>query len=180
MSRIGKKPIEIPAGVQVEIKDNRIMVSGPKGKLEITHVYEVKVEKSDNLINVEKNQATKRAAAMWGTTNRLISNMIEGVSNGFEKKLELNGVGYRMAVKGNKLELALGFSHPVVMDMPEGISAVVEGNALTISGIDKQKVGQFAAEIRELKPVEPYKGKGFRYSGEIVRRKEGKKAASGE
>lgn len=180
MSRIGKKPIKIPAGVQIDIADNKVTVSGPKGKMEIIHAYEVKVEKSDDVINVEKKQSSRRAAAMWGTTNRLISNMIEGVTEGFEKKLELNGVGYRMAVKGNNLELALGFSHPVQMAIPEGLTATIEGNALTISGIDKQKVGQFAAEIRELKPVEPYKGKGFKYSGEIVRRKEGKKAASGE
>lgn len=117
---------------------------------------------------------------MWGTTARLIANMIEGVSNGFTKKLELNGVGYRMAVKGKTLDFALGFSHPVELPIPEGLEAAVEGNTLSISGIDKQAVGQFAAEIRSLRPVEPYKGKGFKYEDEIVRRKEGKKAAAGE
>ena len=115
---------------------------------------------------------------MWGTTNRLIGNMIEGVSNGFSKTLELNGVGFRMEMMGKKLKLALGFSHPVEVEIPEGLEAKVENNTLTIGGIDKQKVGQFAAEIRGLKPVEPYKGKGFKYAGEVVRRKEGKKATS--
>jgi large subunit ribosomal protein L6 len=180
MSRIGKKPIEIPAGVQVELKDNKVLVSGSKGKLEMTHAYEIKVEVKDNLVITEKTQSSKRAAAMWGTTSRLISNMIEGVSNGFEKKLELSGVGYRMAVQGRKIDLALGFSHPVVLDIPEGLEAAIDNSTLSISGIDKQKVGQFAAEIRSLKPVEPYKGKGFKYDDEIVRRKEGKKAAAAE
>lgn len=180
MSRIGKKPIEIPEGVQVELKDNIVTVSGPKGKLELTHAYEIKVEIKDNTVVTEKKQSSKRAAAMWGTTNRLIENMIEGVTNGFEKKLELNGVGYRMAVKGKQLDLALGFSHPVLVDIPEGITAAIENNVLSISGIDKQQVGQFSAEIRELKPVEPYKGKGFKYEDEIVKRKEGKKATAGE
>jgi len=178
MSRIGKKPIEIPQGVTVEMADNRIVVSGAKGKLEMTIVYDVKVEIKDGMIVVEKNNSSKRAQAMWGTTNRLITNMIEGVSNGFSKALELNGVGFRMEVQGKKLKMALGFSHPVEVEVPEGIEVKVENNVMTISGIDKQKVGQFAAEIRSLKPVEPYKGKGFKYVGEIVRRKEGKKAAA--
>lgn len=180
MSRIGKKPIEIPSGVQIEIKDNRIKVSGPKGSLEMMIVYEVKVELKDNAVIVDRKQKSKRASAMWGTTNRLISNMIKGVTEGFKKRLELNGVGYRMAVKGNQLDLALGFSHPILIDIPEGIAAKIEEGTLSISGSDKQAVGQFAAEVRGLKPVEPYKGKGFKYSDEIVRRKEGKKAVAGE
>lgn len=180
MSRIGKKPIEIPEGVQVDMNENKIIVSGSKGKLEMVCAYEVEVKIEDNLIKISRKQKTKRASAMWGTTSRLISNMIKGVSEGFEKTLELNGVGFRMALKGKKIDLALGFSHPVEVDIPEGLEVKTEGNNLTVSGIDKQAVGQFAAEIRSLKPVEPYKGKGFKYSDEIVRRKEGKKAVASE
>lgn len=178
MSRIGKKPVEIPQGVTVEMVDNKINVSGPKGKLGLLIVHDVKVEIKDGLVVVERGNSSKKASAMWGTTNRLIGNMIEGVSNGFTKTLELNGVGFRMEVNGKKLKMALGFSHPVEVEVPADLEAKVENNALTISGIDKQAVGQFAAEIRSLKPVEPYKGKGFRYAGEIVRKKEGKKASS--
>ncbi|HFC76625.1 MAG TPA: 50S ribosomal protein L6 [Candidatus Moranbacteria bacterium] len=180
MSRIGKKPIEIPEGIKIEIKDNKMSVSGPKGKLEMTIVYEIKVEIKDNLVYTSRKQKTKRAAAMWGTTSRLISNMIKGVSEGFEKTLELNGVGFRMALKGKQIDMALGFSHPVEVDIPEGLEVKIDKNNLIVSGIDKQAVGQFAAEIRALKPVEPYKGKGFKYSDEIVRRKEGKKAVASE
>lgn len=178
MSRIGKKPVEIPQGVTVELKDNKVTVSGSKGKLELVIVHDVKVEIKDNLVVVEKGNSSKKARAMWGTTNRLIGNMIEGVSNGFSKTLELNGVGFRMEVVGKKLKMALGFSHPVEVEIEDGLEAKVENNTLTITGIDKQRVGQIASEIRALKPVEPYKGKGFRYVGEIVRRKEGKKASS--
>jgi len=178
MSRIGKKPVEIPQGVTVEMVDNKINISGPKGKMELLIVHDVKVEIKDNLVMVDRGNSSKKASAMWGTTNRLIGNMIEGVSSGFTKILELNGVGFRMEVSGKKLKMALGFSHPVEVDVPEGLEAKVENNALTIGGIDKQAVGQFAAEIKSLKPVEPYKGKGFRYAGEIVRKKEGKKASS--
>nr|AMR06966.1 ribosomal protein L6 [uncultured bacterium] len=178
MSRIGKKPIEIPQGVAVEMVDNKITVTGPKGNLELTLVHDVKVEITQNVINIEKNNSSKKAQAMWGTTNRLIGNMVNGVSSGFIKALELNGVGFRMEVIGKKLRMALGFSHPVEVEIPENLEAKIENNVLTISGIDKQAVGQFAAEIRRFKPVEPYKGKGFRYVDEIVRRKEGKKASS--
>jgi len=178
MSRIGKKPIEIPQGVTVEMVDNKIFVSGSKGKMELVIVHDVKVVIEGSTITVEKGNSSKKSRAMWGTTNRLIGNMIEGVSNGFSKTLELNGVGFRMEVVGNKIKMALGFSHPVEVEVPTELEAKVENNALTITGIDKQRVGQFTAEIRSLKPVEPYKGKGFRYAGEIVRRKEGKKASS--
>lgn len=177
MSRIGKKPIEIPQGVKVDFVDDKIIVSGAKGKLDFTIVHDVKVEIKDNNILVDKGNSSKEARSMWGTVNRIIGNMIEGVSTGFSKKLELNGVGYRMEVAGKKIKLALGFSHPVEVEIPEGLEAKIEGNVLTISGTDKQAVGQFSAEIRSLKPVEPYKGKGFKYSDEIVRRKEGKKTA---
>lgn len=175
MSRIGKKPIEIPQGAKVELNANKLTVTGGKGSLELVIVPEISVEISDNIIKVDKKNNSKKASAMWGTTCRLIENMIKGTTEGFEKKLELNGVGYRMALKGKVLDLALGFSHPVEVSVPEGLTANIEGNVLSISGIDKQAVGQFAAEIRALKPVEPYKGKGFKYSDEIVRRKEGKK-----
>ncbi len=178
MSRIGKKPVEIPQGVTVEMAANKITASGSKGKLELVVVHDVKVEIKDNLIMVDRANSSKKASAMWGTTNRLIGNMITGVSVGFSKVLELNGVGFRMEVVGKNLKMALGFSHPVNVFVPEGLEAKVENNTLTISGIDKQVVGQFAAEIRDLKPVEPYKGKGFKYAGEIVRRKEGKKASA--
>ncbi len=180
MSRLGKKPINIPSGVEVKEEKHEIIVKGPKGTLSLPLSYDLEMEIGDNQITIKKLGKTKKAAAMWGTTVRLLENMIKGVVDGFEKKLELNGVGFRMAVKGNKLDLALGFSHPVEVTIPEGLSAQVEGNTLTISGIDKQKVGQFAAEIRALKPVEPYKGKGFKYDDEIVRRKEGKKAVAAE
>ncbi len=180
MSRIGKKPIEIPEGVKVELKDNKITVTGPKGTLDMVVVYGIEVEIKDNLIHISRKQKSKKMSAMWGTTSRLISNMIKGVADGFEKTLELNGVGFRMSVKGNKLDLALGFSHPVEVEIPSNIEVKIDKNNLVITGIDKQVVGQFAAEIRALKPVEPYKGKGFKYSDEIVRRKEGKKAVASE
>jgi len=178
MSRIGKKPIEIPDKVKVDIKDNKINVTGPKGSLNFLHHREVGIKISENKIIVEKKGNSKEAPAIWGTTAKIIENMIKGVTEGFQKQLELNGVGFRMAIQGKKINLALGFSHPVVVDIPEGIEAKIENNIMTISGSDKQKVGQFAAEIRSLKPVEPYKGKGFRYVGEIVRKKEGKKSVA--
>lgn len=178
MSRIGKKPVVIPSGVEVTISLNVVAVKGPKGSISFAHHHDVAVEKTETEISVRVVGTSKKAAGIWGTTVVLISNMIEGVTKGFEKKIELNGVGFRMAVQGKKLNLALGFSHPVEVEIPEGLEAKVEGNTLTVSGIDKQKVGQFAAVVRKLKPVEPYKGKGFRYAGEIVRRKEGKKASA--
>ncbi len=178
MSRIGKKPINIPAEAQVELKPGKISVSGPRGSLDFKLHLDIAVEKTENELLVSKKKETKQANALWGTTARIISNMIKGVTEGFEKKLELNGVGYRMAVAGKKINLALGFSHPVEKTIPNDLEVKVEGNVMIISGNDKQKVGQLAAEIRALKPVEPYKGKGFRYVGEIVRKKEGKKAVA--
>ncbi len=178
MSRIGKCPIKIPNAVDVTIEKNLVTVKGPKGVLTLPLHHTMEISVDGDTLRVSKKQESKTAAAMWGTTARLIGNMITGVTEGFSKKLELNGVGFRMALKGKQLELALGFSHPVTVDVPEDLDVTVEGMTLTISGIDKQRVGQFAAEIRALKPVEPYKGKGFRYEGEHVRRKEGKKAAA--
>jgi large subunit ribosomal protein L6 len=178
MSRIGKKLILIPDGVEVKLQNNRLEVKGPKGVLsEVIH-HEAAVKIGEKEITVEKIGKSKKAPAIWGLTRSLISNMISGVREDYKKQLELQGVGYRMAIQGKKINLALGFSHPVVVDVPEGIEAKIEeGNVLTISGIDKQQVGQFAANVRGLKEVEPYKGKGFRYKGEKVRRKVGKKAA---
>jgi large subunit ribosomal protein L6 len=178
MSRIGKKPITIINGVKVELKGGIVKVTGPKGSLDFKFSPEMEVKISENEVIVEKKGISKNAGALWGTTARIIENMIKGVTEGYQKQLELNGVGYRMAVQGKKVNMALGFSHPVIVDVPEGIEIKIENNVMTISGIDKQKVGQIAATIKKLKPVEPYKGKGFRYAGEIVRRKEGKKAGT--
>jgi large subunit ribosomal protein L6 len=178
MSRIGKKPVVIPSGVEVTLDKHVVTVKGPKGSLSFEHRREVKVTIEEGLVQVSKVGETKKAQALWGTSAKAITNMVIGVTVGFEKSLELNGVGYRMNLQGKKLGLALGFSHPVDMMLPEGISATVEGNVLKIMGTDKQQVGEFTAVVRKLKPVEPYKGKGFRYVGEIVRRKEGKKAAA--
>lgn len=177
MSRIGKKPIQIPAGVTATIDNGVVCVKGPKGSLELRHHYDVSVIINGEELTVEKTGKSKSAPAIWGTTARLIENMIVGVTQGFEKKLELNGVGFRMNLQGKNINLALGFSHPVVVEVPEGLTVAVEGNTITITGIDKHAVGQFAANIRALKPVEPYKGKGFKYVGEYVRRKEGKKSS---
>lgn len=178
MSRIGKKPIAIPAGVKASLSGNRVRIQGPKGALSLDHHYEVAVSLSATAITVTKIGTSKKAAAIWGTTAKLIANLVTGVTTGYEKKLELSGVGYRMAVVGRSLNLALGFSHPVELPIEEGLDAKVEGNILTISGTDKRQVGAYAAIIRSLKPVEPYKGKGFRYQGEVVRHKEGKKATT--
>lgn len=178
MSRLAKKPIIIPQGVTVEVTGNKVTVKGSKGTIDFLHHSEVKVEVAPEGIVVSKKGKTKQAPAIWGTTVRLIENMVKGVTEGYQKQLELNGVGFRMNLQGKKVVLALGFSHPVEFQIPEGIDAEIESNIITISGINKQKVGQIAADIRSLKPVEPYKGKGFKYVGEIVRRKEGKKAAA--
>lgn len=178
MSIIGKKPIAIPAGAKIELKDNNLTVTGPKGSLEMVLSHDVTVTIAEAEVLVKKTGKSKNAPATWGTTARLINNMFKGVTQGFQKQLELNGVGYRMAVAGKKINLALGFSHPVVVDIVDGIEVKIEANVMTITGTDKQKVGQFSANIKDLKPVEPYKGKGFKYVGEIVRRKEGKKASA--
>ena len=178
MSRIGKKTIIIPEGIEIKMQNNRLAVKGPKGTLEMVVHQEMTGKIEDKEINIEKTGKSKKAPAIWGLTRALIENMILGVKDGYKKQLELKGVGFRMAIAGKKINLALGFSHPVAVDVPEGLEAKIgENNVLEISGADKQAVGQFAADIRKLKPVEPYKGKGFRYLGEHVRRKAGKKAA---
>jgi large subunit ribosomal protein L6 len=178
MSRIGKRPITIPEGVKVEVSGDKVSIKGSKGTLKFDFHPEMEIKVSGNEVVVEKKGNSKKAPAIWGTTARLIQNMMKGVTTGFQKQLELNGVGYRMAVAGRKINLALGFSHPVVVDIEEGLEVKVENNVMTISGIDKQRVGQFSANIKDLKPVEPYKGKGFRYVGEIVKKKEGKKSVA--
>ncbi|MFZ2225836.1 MAG: 50S ribosomal protein L6 [Candidatus Moraniibacteriota bacterium] len=179
MSKIGKKSISIPAGVTVALEQDKLSAKGPKGELFMLVHKDAKVEIKDNQIVVSKAAEVPGANAIWGLTRSLVNNIIIGVSVGYEKKLELQGVGFRMSIQGKKIVMALGFSHPVEMEIVEGITAKLEeNNTLSISGIDKQLVGQFAANVKNLKKVEPYKGKGFRYAGEKVRRKAGKKAAS--
>lgn len=175
MSRIGKKPVVIPQGVKVELKGSNLSVSGPKGNLAMDIHPKVRVALTENEILVDvADKEDKRERALWGLTRALINNLIEGAVKGFEKKLEVNGVGFKVAKEGQKIVMSLGFSHPVEVDIPEGLAAAVEKNVITISGPDKQKVGQFAAEIRELKKPEPYKGKGIKYIDEVVLRKAGK------
>ena len=176
MSRIGRLPIEIPAGVDVNVTDtNLVTVKGPKGTLERQLVKEIKVTKENDQILVTRPNDLKKMRSLHGLTRTLVSNMVEGVTKGYEKKLEINGVGYRVQKQGTKLVLSLGYSHPVEMEDPEGIETVVEGtNVIIVKGISKEKVGQFAAEIRVKRPPEPYKGKGIKYADEVIVRKEGK------
>jgi large subunit ribosomal protein L6 len=176
MSRIGKMPIAIPAGVTVEIKDNNVVsVKGPKGTLEKSFPTEMTIKTEDGHVVVTRPNDNKKEKSLHGLTRALLNNMVDGVTNGFEKKLEINGVGYRAAKQGKKLVLTLGYSHPVEMTDPEGVETVLEGtNTIFVRGIDKEKVGQFAAEIRGKRAPEPYKGKGIKYSTETIRRKVGK------
>ena len=178
MSRIGKLPVSVPAGVEVSINGTEVSVKGPKGELTQTFHKELTIEKAeDGSIVVTRPNDERESRAMHGLTRTLIHNMIIGVSEGYSKTLELVGVGYRAAVKGNTLELNLGFSHPVIIEKPEGITFECPDQAkIVVSGIDKQQVGQVAADIRKWRKPEPYKGKGIRYQGEYVRRKEGKTA----
>ena len=175
MSRIGNKPITIPDGVEVSLNGNHITVKGPKGTLErvLPSEMEIKVEGAE--LTVCRPNDLKRMKALHGLTRTLINNMVVGVTDGYQKKLEVNGVGYRAAKAGNVLTLSLGYSHPVEMTDPEGIETVLEGqNIIFVKGIDKEKVGQFAAEIRDKRRPEPYKGKGIKYADEVIRRKVGK------
>ena len=180
MSRIGKKPIQIPEGVKINITDNEIAVKGPNGELKIEIRPEVVVEKKDSQIVISVKKENKNSKSLWGLTRTLIFNMIEGVSNGHKKQLEIHGVGYRANLEREDLVLLVGYSHPVKIKKPKGIDFSVNKNTITISGIDKQLVGQTAAKIRKVKKPEPYKGKGIRYVGEYVRRKVGKKAVGAE
>ncbi|KKP32544.1 MAG: 50S ribosomal protein L6 [Candidatus Staskawiczbacteria bacterium RIFOXYB2_FULL_32_9] len=178
MSRIGKKLIELPTGVKVEIGSDTIKVSGPKGELSREIHPDINVELKDNKIFVTPKRESKKARALWGLYRALIFNMVEGVSKGYEIKLEIEGVGFKAIVEPDALSLNVGFIHPVKIKKPEGVTFAVEKNVIIISGIDKQKVGQISAEIRQAKKAEPYKGKGIKYQGEKIRRKEGKKVVA--
>ena len=176
MSRIGKMPIAVPAGVTVDIaENNKVTVKGPKGTLERVLPAEMEIKKEGDEIIVNRPNDLKKMKSLHGLTRTLINNMVVGVTEGYEKKLEVNGVGYRAVKKGKLLTLSLGYSHPVEKEDPEGIEVVVEdANTLVVKGIDKEKVGQYAAEIREKRAPEPYKGKGIKYADEVIRRKVGK------
>ncbi|MEX0870108.1 MAG: 50S ribosomal protein L6 [Candidatus Spechtbacterales bacterium] len=178
MSRIGKQPILIPDKVEVSIDDEVIKVKGSLGELELSTHSDLIIEKDGDTVVVSPNEKRKnpKMAALWGLYRSLVANMVKGVSEGFEKKLEIHGVGYRAEASGDELVLNLGYSHPVVMKIPEGLKVEVKKSNIAVSGIDKQKVGQFAADIRSKRKPEPYKGKGIRYEGEHVRRKAGKRA----
>jgi large subunit ribosomal protein L6 len=176
MSRIGKRPVPVPSGITATVEGQTVKLKGPKGALSTVVPDDVDVKLDDGRIKVDPRNDTKRARAQWGTSRTLIANLIAGVSKGFERRLEINGVGYRAAVQGKNLQLALGYSHDVVYPIPEGITIVTPRPVeIVISGADRQKVGQVAAEIREYRPPEPYKGKGIKYSDERIFRKEGKK-----
>ena len=175
MSRIGRMPIAIPAGVTVEVaENNKVTVKGPKGTLERVLPSEMEIKKEGEEIIVTRPNDLKKMKSLHGLTRTLINNMVVGVTDGYTKELEVNGVGYRAAKSGNKLTLNLGYSHPVEMIDPEGIESAVDGNKIIVKGIDKEKVGQYAAEIRDKRRPEPYKGKGIKYADEVIRRKVGK------
>ena len=176
MSRIGKKAIAVPAGITADVEGQTVKVKGPKGALQVVLHDDVAVKLDGGEIKVDPRADTKRARAQWGTSRTLIANLIAGVTKGFERRLEISGVGYRASVQGKNLQLALGYSHDIVYPIPEGIAiATPRPVEIVISGIDRQKVGQVAAEIREYRSPEPYKGKGIKYAGERIFRKEGKK-----
>ena len=182
MSRIGRKPIEIPKGVEVSLENHTATIKGQKGELRYGLHPDVAVKQEDNqiIVSLQEQLSKKRAnlaKGLWGLTRTLLANMIQGVTQGYEKRLLIDGTGYRALVEGDSLNLSLGFSHPVKAKIPAGLSCEVQKNVIIISGINKQEVGEFAAHIRRYRPVEPYKGKGIKYEGEVVRRKEGKKAA---
>ena len=175
MSRVGKMPIAIPDGVSIEVaENNHVTVKGPKGTLERTFPHEIEITQENGTLELKRPDDAKRNKALHGLSRSLLNNMVTGVHAGFEKKLEVNGVGYRAAKQGNVLTLTLGYSHPVEVEDPEGVTTAVEGQVITVSGIDKEKVGQHAAIIREKRPPEPYKGKGIKYADETIRRKVGK------
>ena len=179
MSRIGKKNIAIPSGVTVQVANGRVSVKGSKGELNLVVHPDMNVEISGGIVAItpQKN-SSKKAPGIWGLSRTLIANMIAGVTGGFEKILEFEGIGYRVALEGTTLVMQLGFSHPIRFEAPKGIGFTVVKNTITISGIDKELVGEVAARIRALKKPEPYKGKGIRYRGEVIRRKAGKKAVT--
>ncbi|MDO8592583.1 MAG: 50S ribosomal protein L6 [bacterium] len=181
MSRLGKLPIELPQGTQAKLESGFIIVKGPRGELRTKLHDLVKVEVGEKEIKLSiTDMLSGKEKALWGLFRSLIKNMVVGVNEGYAKKLEINGVGYKAAVSGSKLTLNVGFSHPVIFDLPAGIKAEVQANNIAISGIDKQLVGETAAQIRKIRKPEPYKGKGIKYADEILRRKAGKTAGKGE
>jgi large subunit ribosomal protein L6 len=176
MSRIGKRAVAVPSGITADVEGQTVKVKGPKGALSAVLPDEVSVKLDGGQIKVDPRSETKRARSQWGTSRTLVANLIAGVTKGFEQRLEINGVGYRAAVQGKNLQLALGYSHDIIYPIPEGITiATPRPVEIVITGIDRQKVGQAAAEIREFRPPEPYKGKGVKYATERIFRKEGKK-----
>ncbi len=179
MSRIGKKPVIIIPGVEAKVNGNDIEIKGPKGALSIKIAPEMNVELKDKEIIISPKVEDLKSKALWGLMRSLVNNMVDGVVKGFEKRLEINGVGFKSAVEGKKLVLNVGYSHPIYIEAPEGIEFKVEKNIIIVSGINKELVGQIAATIRRVKPPEPYKGKGIKYIDEIIRKKLGKKAAAG-
>lgn len=179
MSRIGRQPITIPAGVTVTIQDALVTARGPLGELQVTLSDGIAIAQNDNVLSLTKTVENAETAARYGLLRTLVNNAVQGVATGFSKQLEVNGVGFRVALSGSTLTLSLGFSHPVVYELPQGIEAKVEKNVITLSGADKQLVGQAAADIRQLKKPEPYKGKGIKYATEHIRRKAGKTATKG-
>ena len=178
MSRIGKKPVAIPAGVEVKIEGPKVTIRGPRGEISKDFRPELMIAMEDNKITVKIGQETKEAKSLWGLARALLANMVKGVVEGYEKKLEIEGVGFKANIEGDYLVLGLGFSHPVKIKTPEKVKFSAEKNVITVSGVDKELVGQTAAKIRAAKPPEPYKGKGIRYSGEYIRKKLGKKAVA--
>ena len=176
MSRIGKKPVPLPSGVSARVEGQTVKVKGPKGALEVVLHDDVAAKSESGALRVDPRHDTIRARAMWGLSRSLVSNLVAGVTKGFERRLEITGVGYRAAVQGKNLQLSLGYSHEVLYPIPEGIAITTpKPTEIVIAGIDRQKVGQVAAEIRDFRPPEPYKGKGVKYAGEYIFRKEGKK-----
>jgi large subunit ribosomal protein L6 len=176
MSRIGKRAVPIPSGVTANVEGQTVKVKGPKGAMQLVLHDDVVVKMENGGVKVDPRNDTKRARSLWGTSRTLVNNLVTGVTKGFEQKLEITGVGYRAAVQGKNLQLALGYSHDVVFPIPEGITITTPRPVeIIITGIDKQRVGQVAADIRDFRPPEPYKGKGVRYAGEYIFRKEGKK-----
>jgi large subunit ribosomal protein L6 len=176
MSRIGKKAVPIPSGVTASVEGQTVKVKGPKGQLQVVLPDDVTVKMDKGEVKVDPRSETKRARSMWGTSRTLVNNLVTGVTKGYERKLEITGVGYRAALQGKNLQIALGYSHDVIFPIPEGIAiATPKPTEILITGIDKQKVGQVAAEIRSFRPPEPYKGKGVKYANEYIFRKEGKK-----
>ena len=176
MSRIGKKPVVVPSGITANVEGQTVKIKGPKGALQVVLHDDVSVKLDGGQIKVDPRFETKRARSQWGTSRTLIANLIAGVTKGFEQRLEINGVGYRASVQGKNLQIALGYSHDIVYPIPEGITiATPRPVEIVITGSDRQQVGQVAAEIRDYRPPEPYKGKGIKYAGERIFRKEGKK-----